>query len=268
MRAMTRVLLTALSALAVAAGLLATPAHAAQPTVAVLAGRVEVTIPGKKPSRAKLVVAGAKYRLTRSGKVWRTKPLSTEVLAALAGQRAKLKLKVGKKKKTLTASVPALAVTPPPPPPPPPPVTPPPLFVAPGVDRTGNEAWDAVKGYFANSTVTNCPAAWPNCAVEERYGYFENGTHWYCRLTPNSGSDIKSVGSIQQIIGAEQKADGAWAVSYELLTYGYTKYYTVRVAADGSAIVQYWDTGTDVNGPPTSVNTGMTWMRGAKDCSY
>lgn len=265
MRAMTRVFLTVLSALAVAAGLLAGPAQAAQPTVAVQAGRIAVTIPGKTPSKARLIVAGEKYRLTRSGKTWRSKPLSADVLAAIAGRSAKLKLKVGKKKKTLTASVPGL---PPAPEPPTPPGTPPPLFAAPGVDRTGNEAWEAIKGYFADSTVTTCPAAWPNCAVEERYGFFANGTHWYCRLTPTSQSDIRSVGTIQQIIGAEQKADGAWGVSFALDSYGNTVYYSVRVAANGSADVQYWGPGADTNSPPTSVNTGMIWMRGAKDCSY
>lgn len=266
MRAISRLLMSAMCAVAVTIGLLSAPASAGKPTVGIDDGRVSVTIPGKTPSKAKLVVAGSKYRLSRaSGKVWRTKPLSADALAAIAGRNAKLKLRVGKnnKKKTLTTSVPSLAPTPPPPPP-----TPPPLFVAPGVDRTGNEAWEAVKGYFANSTVTNCPAGWPNCAVEERYGYFENGTHWYCRLTPNSGSDIRSVGSIQQIVGAEQKADGAWGVSFALDSYGDTVYYSVRVAADGSANVQYWGPGADTNGPPTSSNTGMVWMRGAKDCSY
>lgn len=152
--------------------------------------------------------------------------------------------------------------------PPPPPPSPPPLFTAPGVDRTGNEAWEAIKGYFANSTVTDCVAGWPNCAVETRYGYFESGTHWYCRLTPNSGSDIKSVGTIQEIVGAGQKADGSWAVSFRMDSYGDTVHYTVRVAANASATVEYWGPGVNTGGPPSDVTTGLTWMRGAKDCSY
>lgn len=247
---------------------LAGPAAAAT-TVSIISDglRVDVTFTGKQPAKARLVVGGDSYKLKRSGTTWRTKELSAARVAALTGKRAKVKATIKGKRKTLKSTVAGPATTPTPP------TTTPgsgpaPLFTAPGVDSTGTTAWEAVKGYFANSTLTDCPAGWPNCSVEQRYGIFADGTHWYCRLTPNSGSDIRSVGSIQQILGAEQKADGAWAVSFSLSSYGNTTVYTARVAADGSAAVQYWGPGVSTSGPPSDVTTGLIWMRGAKDCSY
>lgn len=265
--------------LALAAGLvlvlssLTSPASAATSASIISDGlRVDVTFTGKKPTKARMVVGGASYKLTRSGKTWRTKPLTAAQIAAITGQRAKLKITVGGKKRTVRATVSGGSTTPgaPTPPAPTTPTTPgpTPLFTAPGVDSTGNAAWEAVKGYFSNSTLTDCPAGWPNCPVEQRYGYFENATTWYCRLTNNSGSDIRSQATIQQIVGAEQKADGSWAVSYLDEAYGYQHYYTVRVAASGAGTVQYWASGVDPNGPPSEVYTGLQWMRGAKDCSY
>ncbi len=268
MRAATRALLTVLCSAALTLGLLASPATAhtlaAKPTAVTTGDRVVVKIPGKRPTKAALIVTGTRYPLKRSGKSWRTKPLSAQALASMSGAKAKIKAKVGGKSKTFTATVVGNSATPPGPGPAPAA----PLFAAPGTDRTGQVAFDAIKGYFANSTVTDCPAGWPNCAVEIRYGFFEDGTHWYCRLTSTSGSDIKSVGSITAIIGAEQKADGAWGVSFALDSYGNTTHYSVRVAANGAANVQYWGPGADTSGPPTSVDTGLQWMRGAKDCSY
>jgi hypothetical protein len=258
-----------LGVLALTLGLLSAPASAgtltAQPTAVTEGSRVVVTVKGKKPTKATLIVGGTRYPLKRKGKVWRTKPLSSEALAAMAGAKAKLKVKVKGKNKTLKTSIQGTSTTPPP-------TTPgggtQPLFVAPGVDRVGNEAWDAVKGYFANSTLTDCPAGWPNCPVEQRFGFFDSGTTWYCRLTNNAGSDIRSQATITGIVGAEQKADGSWAVSYQDEAYGYNHFYTVRVAANGAGTVQYWASGADPNGPPSEVYSGLQWMRGAKDCSY
>lgn len=261
-------LLVVLAAVVSVAGLLVSPAAAAGTSASIISDglRVDVTFTGKKPSKATLVVAGASYKLKRSGKVWRTKPLSAAQIAALSGQKARLKITVGGKKRTVRATVPATG-TPPPTTPTTPGTTP--LFTAPGVDSTGNAAWEAVKGYFANSTLTDCPAGWPNCPVEQRYGYFADGTTWYCRLTSTSGSDIRSQATITQIVGAEQKADGSWAVSYQDLAYGYNHFYTVRVSANGAGTVQYWASGVDPNtSAPSEVYTGLQWMRGAKDCSY
>lgn len=230
--------------------------------------RVDVTFTGKQPTKARLVVAGSSYRLKRSGRTWRTKPLTADRIAALSGKRAKVKVTVKGKKRTLKATVGGQTSDP---------TTPPtpggggtaPLFTAPGVDSTGNAAWEAVKGYFANSTLTDCPAGWPNCAVEQRYGYFADGTTWYCRLTSTSGSDIRSQATITQIVGAEQKADGGWAVTYQDLASGYTHFYTVRVGANGAATILYWASGIDPStNPPSEVYSGLQWMRGAKDCSY
>jgi hypothetical protein len=181
-----------------------------------------------------------------------------------------LKVKVKGKNKTLKTSIQGTGTNPNP-------VTPgtpgggtQPLFAAPGVDRTGQEAYDAVKGYLANSTLSDCadPRGWPYCQVEERYGIFENGTQWYCYLTPNGGSDVKSVATIVQPLYAEQKADGAWRVDYQADSYGNTVYYSVNVAANGAAVVNYWGSGADTSGPPTNQYSGLRWMRGAKDCSY
>ncbi|MEI2784951.1 MAG: hypothetical protein V9E82_04510 [Candidatus Nanopelagicales bacterium] len=250
-------------------GALVGPAAAATRASIISDGlRVDVTFTGKKPTKARLIAGGASYTLKRNGKTWRTKPLTPAQLTSIVGTRAKVKITVGGKQRTVRAMVTGNAGTPTNPTTPTNPGTPP-LFTAPGTDSTGNAAWEAVKGYFANSTLTDCPAGWPNCAVEQRYGYFENGTTWYCRLTSTSGSDIRSQATITEILGAEQKADGSWAVSYRDEAYGYPHTYTVRVAANGAGTVQYWASGVDPNtNAPTEVYTGLQWMRGAKDCSY
>lgn len=265
---MRQVFLAGIAGLALVLTSLVGPASAATQASIISDGlRVDVTFTGKEPTKARMVVGGTSYKLTRSGKKWRTKRLTPDTIAAMTGKRAKLKITVGGKKRTLKATVRGNTTTPTDPGTPTGPGAQP-LFTAPGVDSTGNAAWEAVKGYFANSTLTDCPAGWPNCPVEQRFGYFDSGTTWYCRLTNNSGSDIKSQGTIVGIVGAEQKADGSWAVSYQDEAYGYNHYYTVRVAANGAGSVQYWASGVDPNGPASEVYTGLQWMRGAKDCSY
>ena len=170
-------------------GALVGPAAAATRASIISDGlRVDVTFTGKKPTKARLIAGGTSYTLKRNGKTWRTKPLTPAQLTSIVGTRAKVKITVGGKQRTVRAMVTGNAGTPTNPTTPTNPGTPP-LFTAPGTDSTGNAAWEAVKGYFANSTLTDCPAGWPNCAVEQRYGYFENGTTWYCRLTSTSGSD-------------------------------------------------------------------------------
>lgn len=270
-----RIIISCLAAIALTLGLVSAPATAAtltaKPTAVTTGDRVVVKIPGKRPTKAALIAAGSRYPLRRKGKVWRTQPLSAQALAALSGAQAKIKAKVGGKNKTFKATVAGTTNPSPTPGPGPNPAPGPgtqPLFTAPGVDRAGDAAWEAVKGYFLNSTLTDCPAGWPNCAVEQRYGFFESGTTWYCRLTPVSDSDIRSQATIVQLVGAEQKADGAWGVSYQDEASGYNHFYTVRVAANGSGVVQYWASGVDPNGPPSEVYTGLQWQRGAKDCSY
>lgn len=262
----------ALAAFALMLGLISAPASAsnlsAQPTAAAQGDRVVVTIKGKKPTKATLIVGGTRYPLKRKGRVWRTKPLSAEALAGLSGAKAKVKVKVKGKNKTLKTSIQGTGTNPTPGTP----GTPGPqqLFVAPGVDREGGEAWDAIKGYFADSTLSNCadPRGWPYCQVEERYGFFDSGTQWYCYLTPDSRSDVKSVSNIQRLLFVQQKADGAWRVDYESIEYDKIVYYSVNVAASGAAVVNYWGSGADTSGPPTNQYAGLQWMRGAKDCRY
>ncbi len=146
--------------------------------------------------------------------------------------------------------------------------TPAPLFARPASPLVGDPAYQAVKGYFADATLTTCVAGWPNCSVEERYSIAADGTFRYCRLTPNAGSDINNVGTFIGAVGAEQAADGSWAVSFQENSYGNVHQYTFRVAADGSASVLYWDGTTSFSGPQTSSYTGFTWVRGAKTCAY
>lgn len=265
-----KIILGTVAAVALTLGLISVPAGAAsltaQPTAVAQDGRVVVTIKGKKPTKATLIVAGTRYPLKRKGKAWRTKTLSAETLAALSGAKAKIKVKVKGKNKTLKTTVQATSNTPQP-------TTPgggsPPLFAAPGVDREGDVAYQAVKEYFLNATLTDCPAGWGvGCSVEQRYGIFADGTQWYCRLTPTSDADIRSVGTIIQILYAAQKADGAWRVDYAMNSYGDLVYYSVNVAANGAANVLYWGPGSDPNGAATDQTSGLVWIRGAKDCSY
>ena len=244
----------------------------------------------QKPKRVSLVARGRTYKLTRapgaraaavSLGTWRSSPVSgaaATTLQALAGTKvsvqvtpangrtAKLSVKIAKPGGTTTPILPGddPIVTP---------VTPGngPLFGTPGTDKVGQAAYDAIKGFLADSTFTDCPATWPNCAVEYRYGHFANGNVYYCRLTNTSGSDIINGASpITQILGAEQHADGSWAVSYARDSYGNTVYYTWRVSAAGDVTGLYWGPGTTdpSTAAPTEQISGLVWVRGARDCSY
>jgi hypothetical protein len=167
-----------------------------------------------------------------------------------------------------SAPGPTAGPTPTPAPAPTPAATPAPLFAKPASKLTGSQAYDAIKVYLADSTLTTCVAGWPNCSVEERYSVATDSTFRYCRLTPNSGSDINSVGAVTDIVGAEQEVDGSWGVSFREVSYSVTHQYTFRVAADGSASVQYWDGSTPFADGPNASYTGFTWVRGAKTCAY
>lgn len=236
----------------------------------------------QKPKRVSVVAKGRTYKLTRaSSTTWRSSAVSGAAatkLQALAGAKvsvrittaagkgSKLSVKVAKPAATTTPIVPGGD----------PPVTPVnpgngTLFGTPGTDSVGQAAYDAIKGFLADSTFTDCPAKWPNCAVEYRYGHFANGNVYYCRLTSTSGSDIINGASpITQILGAEQHADGSWAVSYARDSYGNTVYYTWRVSATGAVTGLYWGPGTTdpSTTAPTEQITGLVWVRGARDCSY
>jgi hypothetical protein len=113
-----------------------------------------------------------------------------------------------------------------------------PLFAPPGRELSGNEAFNSFSRYFLNSRFTDCPAGWPNCAVEERYVHCPNFGWEYHRYTPTSGSDINSYGSFQ-VTGATQHADGSWAVSYTETAYGSQHFYYWAVATNGSVAGTY-----------------------------
>ena len=107
--------------------------------------------------------------------------LPAATIAALPARRRRSRSRIGGKHRTLKTTVQATTTT-----------TcgsprrPAPLFAAPGVDRTGNEAYEAVKGYFANSMLTDCPAGWGvGCSVEERYSMFADGTQVVLPLDPH-----------------------------------------------------------------------------------
>lgn len=145
-----------------------------------------------------------------------------------------------------------------------------PPFAPPGKDLTGSPAANAILPFLANSSFTDCAAGWPTCAVEERYGHFADGTMFYCRLTSSSGSDIINQGRAFQIIGADQKADGSWAVTLQVASYDdQAVYYTWTVTATGVATGLYWGPGSSPqSGPPTQSIGPLQWVRGARNCSY
>ncbi len=148
--------------------------------------------------------------------------------------------------------------------------TPAPLFTPPGKDLTGTPAAQAIVPYLTNSTFTSCVAGFPNCPVEERYGHFANGTMFYCRLTPTSGSDIINAGHAYSIVGADMKADGSWAVTLQVISYGDAlTYYTWTVSTSGAATALYWGPGSNPQtDSPSQQISGLRWVRGARDCSY
>jgi hypothetical protein len=111
-------------------------------------------------------------------------------------------------------------------------------FEAPGRELSGEETRPFLEKYFVNSRFTDCPAGWPNCAVEERYTHCPNGEQRYQRLTPSSGSDINSYGTYFNV-NAVVHADGSWAVSYDLQSYGNVTHYDWQTAKDGTTYGLY-----------------------------
>lgn len=154
------------------------------------------------------------------------------------------------------------------------PTTPPavdgPPFSPPGHDLTGQEAANAILKYIANSTFTDCVPGWPACAVEHRYGHFADASMYYCRLTPSGGStDIINSAHPFQIIGADQKADGSWAVTLQVTSYDNAlTYYTWSVNTAGVATGLYWGPGSDPRTTAGEALGPLQWVRGARNCSY
>ena len=93
---------------------------------------------------------------------------------------------------------------------------------------------------------------------------------YYCRLTPTSGSDIINSAHPFQIIGADQKADGSWAATLKVVSYGDAlTYYTWTVTSAGVATGLYWGPGSSPQTDPATQQIGpLRWVRGARNCSY
>jgi hypothetical protein len=253
--------------------LLAAPAQAAvTATVSVSGSRFVVTVKGTKAKAVTLVAAGKSYKLTKSGSKWRSKKLAAVPVIAGTTVRVKVRPQRGATK-TVRVKVPAPQAPPAPTPPAPTPPAGPPgapvLFPPPAAASTGDAAWNAIRGWAANSTFTDCPAGWPNCAVETRYSHHADGSQYYCYLTPVSDSDVRSPGEIIRISGAEHKADGSWGFEYYLSSYGNTTFYSWTVTPQGTVTGNYWGPGRDPSsGPPNQSIGPLQYVSGAKTCSY
>lgn len=145
-----------------------------------------------------------------------------------------------------------------------------PLFTPlPSTNLTGTAAFNAISGFVANSTITDCPTGWPACGgFERRFGIWSNNAFYDCNLRPTSGSDVLFSATIIQTTGANFNTDGSWAISF-IVQSPSSSYFAYRfdVAANGSAVARWWS--SDRN-PAADVSnetiTGLQWLRGAKTC--
>jgi hypothetical protein len=134
-----------------------------------------------------------------------------------------------------------------------------PLFEPPGRRLEGNDALPFLQRYLASSTFTDCAAGWPNCAVEERYSHSGDGSFYYCRLTPTSGSDIRS-SQEYQVRNAVVEADGSWTFNEDVSGGGF---YEWGVATNGQVVGAYRFNG----GTPEQLGP-FQYVTGTRDCSY
>jgi hypothetical protein len=139
-----------------------------------------------------------------------------------------------------------------------------PLFAKPSGELTGQDAFNHFSRYFLNSRFTDCPAGWPNCAVEERYDHCSTGAWTYHRYTPTSGSDINSYGNYQ-VTGAVAHPDGSWGVEYHVYAYSTDTFYSWDVAADGTIVGRYWGPGNFPPSPPNQNLGPLKWTQ-PTDC--
>lgn len=144
--------------------------------------------------------------------------------------------------------------------PPPPPPAAQGLFEAPGTELTGDAAKPFLQKYLANSTFTDCPAGWPNCAVEQRYSHTADGSFYYCRLTSVSGADIINGARGYEVKNAVVHADGSWVFN-EIVEGG--GFYEWSVSTSGVVNGAY-----SFNGGPVEQLGPLQYLSGAKDCSY
>jgi hypothetical protein len=115
--------------------------------------------------------------------------------------------------------------------------------------------------YLANSTFTDCPAGWPNCAVEQRYSHTSSGSFYYCRLTSVSGADIINGARGYQVKNAVVNADGSWLFNEDVEGGGF---YEWSVSTTGVVTGAY-----SFNGGAFEQLGPFAYLGGiAKDCSY
>jgi hypothetical protein len=137
------------------------------------------------------------------------------------------------------------------------------IFEAPGQRLEGDAAKPFLQRYLLNSTFTDCPAGWPNCAVEQRYSHAADSTFYYCRLTSTSGADIRSVGEYG-VDNARVEPDGSWTFHEIVYAYGNYSEYEWQVATNGAVTGAYrFQPSSEIEkiGP-------LQYVSGARDCSY
>jgi hypothetical protein len=142
------------------------------------------------------------------------------------------------------------------------PAPPQPLFERPNGELTGQDAFNHFSRYFLNSRFTDCPAGWPNCAVEERYDHCPDATFVYHRYTPSSGSDINTY-SDYTVTGAVAHQDGSWGVEYTENRFG--NFYSWDVLADGTVNGRYWSGSNRPPNPPNQLLGPLRWKQ-PTDC--
>jgi hypothetical protein len=136
-----------------------------------------------------------------------------------------------------------------------------PLFEAPGRKLEGSDAIPFLQKYLVNSTFTDCPAGWPNCAVEQRYSHTSGGSFYYCRLTSVSGADIINGARAYEVKNAVVNADGSWIFN-EVVEGG--GFYEWSVSTAGVVNGAY-----SFNGGAVEQLAPLQYLGGvAKDCSY
>ncbi len=136
-----------------------------------------------------------------------------------------------------------------------------PLFEAPGKVLEGDATKPFLQKYLLNSTFTDCPAGWPNCAVEQRYSHTAGGSFYYCRLTSVSGADIINGARAYEVQNAKVNADGSWLFNEKIEGGGF---YEWSVSTTGVVVGAY-----SFNGGPVEQLGPFTYLGGvAKDCSY
>lgn len=139
------------------------------------------------------------------------------------------------------------------------------IFEAPGKQLNGEEAKPFLQKYLLNSTFTDCVTGWPSCGgFEDRYSHAADNTFRKCLLRPTSGSDVKSVGEYG-VDNARVEADGSWI--FHEVVYWYSEYtaFEWHVATNGvvEGAVQGHPGETPEKIGPFQYVGGV-----AKDCSY